>query len=774
MRYGHYEFVVVPFGLTNAPATFMCLMNNVLSKFLDKFVLVFIDDILIYSKNGEEHEEHLRLVLQVLREHQLYAKFNKCEFFQKQIHYLGHVLSEEGVAVDPDKIRSIMEWPTPKDVSDIRSFMGLAGYYRRFIKGFSKIGCPITALQRKGTKFTWTQKCEERFQTLKHLLTHAPVLKIVDPEADFLVCTDACKEGLGGVLMQGGSVVCYESRKLNEHEVNYVTHDLELAAIVHALKMWRHYLLGRKFVLMTDHCGLRYLFDQPKLNARQARWMALLSEFDFEIKHIKGKENRVVDALSRSMKTIHLAAVSTCETDVKERVRNAQETDTFFQTVTSYLQQEPTGIKYGGYQMMEGGLLTYRSRLYIPDCDDLKRFILDELHKRPYTGHPGYQKMITATRKQFYWPGLKKDIAEYLAKCIECQQVKAEHRHPAGLLQPLPIPEWKWETISMDFITGLPTSTKQNDAIMVVVDKLSKSAHFIPVKSTCKAIDIANVFLKEIFKLHGMPKEIVSDRDTKFTSNFWKSLMAGLETKLLFSTAYHPQTDGQMERVNQILEDMLRMHVMHQPKKWEDYLPLVEFAYNNGYQESLKMSPFEVLYGRSCNTPVSWSNPVNIISFGPDMLKEMEQQVTQIKQNLKVAQDRQKSYADQKRTPREFKTGDHVYLRVRPRKSSLKMGACAKLAPRYCGPFEVLDRVGPVAYRLALPPTVKAHNVFHVSLLKKYVHDSNHIIDWSVIQVEPEGEFLPEPQCILDRKETPLLEPNHCTGQGAVETFWPR
>jgi hypothetical protein len=308
----------------------------------------------------------------------------------------------------------------------------------------------------------------------------------------------------------------------------------------------------------------------------------------------------------------------------------------------------------------------------------------------------------------------------------------------------------------MDFITGLPTSTKQNDSIMVVVDKLRNYAHFIPVKSTCKAIDISQVFMQEIFRLHGMTKEIVSDRDTKFTSNFWKSLMAGLETKLFFSTAYHPQTDRQIERVNQILEDVLRMHVMHQPNKWEDYLPLVEFAYNNGYQASLKMSPFEVLYGRLCNTPVSWNNPVKKMSFGPDMLKEMEQQVTQIKQNLKVAQNRQKSYADQKRTPTEFKTGDHIYLRVRLRKSSLKMRTCAKLSPQYGGPFEVLDRVGPIAYRLALPPTVKEHNVFHVSLLEKYVHDANHIIDWSMIQVELEGEFLPEPQCILDRKETPL------------------
>jgi hypothetical protein len=259
----------------------MCLMNNVLSKFLDRFVLVFIDDILIYSKNREEHEEHLRLVLQVLRENHLYANLSKCDFFQKQVHYLGHVISKEGVALDPDKIGSTMEWPTPKDVSDIRSFMGLAGYYRRFIKGFSNIGCPITALQKKGFKFVWTSKYEEIFWELKYLLTHAPVLKIADPNNDFLVCTYACKEGLGGFLMQEGRVIFYASRKLNEHEINYVTHDLELAAIVHALKMWRHYLLGRRFVLMTYHYGLRHLFDQPKLNARQARWMDLLSEFDF-------------------------------------------------------------------------------------------------------------------------------------------------------------------------------------------------------------------------------------------------------------------------------------------------------------------------------------------------------------------------------------------------------------------------------------------------------------------------------------------------------------
>jgi hypothetical protein len=312
-------------------------MNNVFIKLLYRFVFVFIDDTLIYSNNRKEHEEHIKIVLQVLREHQLYAKFSKCDFFQKQVHYLSHVISEEGVVVDPDKIKAIMDWPTPKDVSGIRSFMVLTGYYRRFIKGFSKIGFPITYIQKKGVKFIWKSECEEIFQELKYLLTNAHVLKIADPKKNFLLCIDSYKEGLEGVVVQEGHVILYEYKKLNEHEVNFLTHDMELAAIVHALKMWRHYLLGRRFVLMTNHSGLRYLFDQPKLNVRQARWVALLREFDFEIKHIKGKENRVDGALSRSMKVVHLVALRTTESDIKERVKTAQETYSFFKTVTSYL-----------------------------------------------------------------------------------------------------------------------------------------------------------------------------------------------------------------------------------------------------------------------------------------------------------------------------------------------------------------------------------------------------------------------------------------------------
>eukprot|EP00253_Pinus_taeda_P011976 PITA_11976 len=297
-RYGHYEFVVLPFGLTNAPATFMCLMNSIFHQYLDRFVLIFIDDILVYSRTMEEHQEHLRIVLQTLREHQLYAKFSKCDFFKEEIQYLGHVITKEGIAVNPEKIKAIMDWPIPKDVTDVQSFMGLAGYYRIFVKGFSKVAFPITSLQKKGKTFHWTPNCQKSFEQLKELLTTAPILRIADPDKDYVVCTDASKEGVGGVLMQEGKVVTYESRKLKEHEQKYSSYDLELTAVIHALKMWRHYLVGRKFLLLTDHHSLTNYFSQPTLNARQARWADFLGGFDFEIKHLQGKENRVADALS--------------------------------------------------------------------------------------------------------------------------------------------------------------------------------------------------------------------------------------------------------------------------------------------------------------------------------------------------------------------------------------------------------------------------------------------------------------------------------------------
>jgi hypothetical protein len=274
------------------------------------------------------------MVLQVLREHQLYAKLSKCSFYQKQIHYLGHIISKDGIAVDHEKIESIREWSVPKNVTEVRSFMGLAGYYRRFIEGFSKIAHPITSLQKKSVKFQWTLDCEKSFQHLKQLLTSAPILRIADLNEDFIVCTDACKEGIGGVLTQNGFVICYESRKLKEHERHYATHGLELEAIVHALRKWRHYLMGKNFELRTDHNGLKYLFDQRTLNARQSRWLEFLSEYDFDIKHIKGKENKVVDALSRRVHGMHATTNSMYQSDLKDKITEATKSDYAIQRIS--------------------------------------------------------------------------------------------------------------------------------------------------------------------------------------------------------------------------------------------------------------------------------------------------------------------------------------------------------------------------------------------------------------------------------------------------------
>jgi ribonuclease HI len=298
-RYGLYEFVVVSFGLTNAPAYFMNLMNKVFMEELDRFVVVFIDDILIHSETTDEHEEHLRIVLERLRQQNLYAKFSKYEFWMEKVAFLGHVLSAEGIAVDPSKVESVTKWEQPLNVIDVRSFLGLVGYYQRFIENFFKIAKPMTELLKNNTKFEWSEACEKSFQELKKRLTTAPVLTLPDTKKDFLVYCDASKQGLGCVLMQEGKVVAYASRQLKKHEENYPTHDLELAAVVHALKICRHYLIGNRCELFSDHKSLKYFFTQIELNMRQRRWLELIKDYDVEINYHPGKANVVADALSR-------------------------------------------------------------------------------------------------------------------------------------------------------------------------------------------------------------------------------------------------------------------------------------------------------------------------------------------------------------------------------------------------------------------------------------------------------------------------------------------
>ncbi|CAJ2673837.1 unnamed protein product [Trifolium pratense] len=499
-RYGHYEFLVMPFGVTNAPAVFMNYMNRIFQPYLDKFVVIFIDDILNYSHNPQEHAKHLRIVLQTLREKKLFAKLSKCEFWMSEVKFLGHVISQGGVAVDPSEVEAVLNWERSKNISEVKSFLGLPGYYRRFIMRFSQIALPLTRLTRKETPFVWNEECEQSFQKLKEKLTKSPVLTIPDPTQKYEVYCDASKKGLGCVLMQQRKVVAYASRQLKSHEENYPTHDLELAAIVF---------------------GLKATYTAPRL---------------------------------------------------------------------------------------------------------------------------------------------------------------------------------------------------------------------------------AEIFIEEIVRLHGIPVSIVSDRDPKFTFSFWGVFHQALGTRLNLSTSNHPQMDGQTERTIQTLEDMLRACILEDGGDWSKHLPLIEFAYNNSYHSSIGMAPYEALYGRKCRTPLCWSEVGDKGILGPEIIQETTEKIKMIQEKMKVAQSRQKSYADKRRRPLEFKEGDHVFLKVTPRLGLRGIFKTKKLSPRYIRPYQIIKRVGTVAYKLALPPSLSGlHNVFHVSQLRKYISNPFQSLSVESVDLKSDLTFQPQP-----------------------------
>ncbi|GJT00720.1 putative reverse transcriptase domain-containing protein [Tanacetum coccineum] len=486
-RYGHYEFQVMPFGLTNAPTVFMDLMNRVCKPYMDKFVIVFIDDILIYSKDEKEHEEHLKAILELLKKEKLYAKFSKCEFWISKVQFLGHVIDSRGIHVDPAKIESIKDWASPKTPTEIRQFLGLAGYYRRFIEGFSKIAKSMTKLTQKGIKFDWGEKEENAFQLIKQKLCSAPILALPEGSEDFVVYCDASHKGLGAVLMQREKVIAYASRQLKVHEKNYTTHDLELGSVVFALKIWRHYLYGTKCTVFTDHKSLQHILDQKELNMRQRRWLELLSDYDCDIRYHPGKANVVADALSRKERIEPLrvrALVMTIGLDLPKRILEAQ----IEALKPENLENEDVGgmirkdIPKEKLEPRADGTLCLHGRSWLPCYGDLRSVIMHESHKSKYSIHPGSEKMYQDMKKLYWWPNMKANIATYVSKCLTCAKVKAEHQRPSGLLVQPAIPEWKWDNIMMDFITKLPKSSQGFDTIWVIVDRLTKSAHFLPIR----------------------------------------------------------------------------------------------------------------------------------------------------------------------------------------------------------------------------------------------------------------------------------------------------
>jgi hypothetical protein len=532
-RYGLYEFTVMSFGLTNAPAYFLNLMNKVFMEYLDRFAVVFIDNVLVYSKNDSDHEEHLRMVLQKLWDNQIYAKFSKCEFWINEVPFLRHIISNGGISVDPAKVKEIVVWSIPSTVTKVRSFLGLANYYWRFIEGFSKIAKPMTSLLEKGKEFNYDWKCQDSFNQLKLRLMSPLVLIMLDQQKGFDIYCDACGQGLRCVLMQEGHVIAYASRQLRKHELNYPTHDLELAVVVHALKIWRHYIMGTKWQVYTDHKSLKYIFTQKDLNLRQRRWLELIKDYDLEIHYHLGKANQVVDALSQKehvhetivaqipeeivedFRRLNLGIVAhtegvtiELEPTLEQEIRKGQISDAKIQEIKDLI----TEGKGPEFMEDEQGTVWIKDRICVPEIDSLRETILKEAHDSDYSIYPGSTKMYQDLKQKYGWYGMKRDVAAHVAKCDVCQRVKAEHQRPAGLLHPLKIPEWKWEKIGMDFIVGLPCTPAGYDSIWVIVDRLTKVAHFVHVRTNYTGAKLAELYMTQIVCLHGVPKKIVSDR----------------------------------------------------------------------------------------------------------------------------------------------------------------------------------------------------------------------------------------------------------------------
>ncbi|GKB31173.1 putative reverse transcriptase domain-containing protein, partial [Tanacetum coccineum] len=532
--YGHYEFQVMQFGLTNAPAVFMDLINHVCKPYLNKFVIVFIDDILIYSHNNEEHADHPRIILKLLKNEKLYAKFSKCDFWISVVQFLRHVIDSQGIHVDPAKIKA-----------------------------------SLTELTQKNKKYIWGENQESAFQLLKQKLCETLILALPEGNDDFVI------------------------------------------TVMHHIK---------------------HILDQKELNMRQRRWLELLADYDCEICYHPGKANVVADALSR-----------------KEQIK-------------------PLRVR------------------------------------ALYSIHPGSDKMYQDLKKLYWWPNMKAIIAEYVGKCLTCSRVKAECQKPSGLLIQPEIPTWKWERITMDFVTKLPKTSSGHDTIWVIVDRLTKSAHFIPTRETDSMETLTRLYIKEIVSRHGVPISIISDRDSHFTSRFWQSMQSALGTQLDMSTTYHPQTDGQSERTIQTLEDMLRACVIDFGKGWERHLPLIEFSYNISYHASIRATLFEALYGRKCRSPCKSDNACKLQETG------------------------KRSYANVRRKPLEFQVGDHVMLKVSPRKGVIRFGKRGKLNPR------------------------NDHSTFHVSNLMKCLFDESLVIPMKVLRLDDKLNFVEEPIEIMDRE----------------------
>lgn len=726
-RYGQFEWTVLPFGLSEAPSTFMSLLQSIFFDLLDSCIIVYLDDLCIYSKSIEEHTHHLRLVLNRLRQHRLFAKLSKCEFYQSSITFLGHRVTAAGIKPEQEKVDSIVKWPIPNNKREVQQFVGLANFYRRFVNSFSQISFPLTQLTKDNQTFVWGPTQQQAFETLKKAITSAPVLALPDITKTFTLVTDASNVAIAATLLQNDHPVSFYSRKLKGAECNYSVYDKETLSLIEALKTWRHFLTAQRFNIITDNKALSYIQTQPLVNlsSRQRRWIELLQTFTFTIQHQPSKANHS-DAITRrpdyliatQHETLQTAQTNTSsfQVDLLEQIKDSYSLDRECQRLI----QNPTDAIKEGFTSRDGVLYKTPNRIYIPDVPSIQRIILSEAHNSSTASHLGINKTVELLSRDYWFPQMHDAVKEWINRCPACQQNKSSTQSPLGLLQPHSIPPRPWHTVAMDFITDLPPTPAPHskNALFVVTCKLTKMTHLIPMNISISAPEVAKLFFHHIVRLHGLPSIIISDRDVRFTSRFWRSLFTLCGTRLNFSTAHHPETDGQSERMVRTVEDLLRTQLNSDEHSWIEHLDSIEITINNSQQASTFQSPFYMNYGYHPTFTLNAANAETNNSTATELVKQIQDNLDKAKSNLSKAIERQKYYADQHRRDHTFQVNDLVYLSTKH--IHLQNYISRKTKPLWIGPYKVVKVISPVAHQLELPNTMLIHPVFHISRLKPH------------------------------------------------------
>jgi hypothetical protein len=742
-KYGNYEYLILPFGLTNAPATFQAMINHVLRRFIDHFIVVYLDDILIFSKTLEEHQTHVHQVLQALRDADLRVNPKKSTFHSQEVEYLGFKIRPGRIEMSDKKVEAVRSWPTPTSVKEVRGFLGFANFYRRFIEGFGRLAAPLTELTKKDKAFEWTKQQQTAFDDIKYRILSKPILVMADPEKPFEVETDASDFALGGQLAQRDAQgrlhpVAFFSKKLHGPELNYPIHDKELMAIIESFKEWRPYLSGTKHQVKvyTDHKNLTYFTTSKDLNQRQVRWSEFLSEFNFQIIYRKGSENGRADALSRRpdhfegreeqdtqpiLKKEQDGSLTRAERELNVILRLGQNARWLAMLQDWRDDQKLEELKEVTNDLFLDKPLrfwAYRNKAYVPSKH--REALIKEFHASPAHGHQGIAKTYERFKRHFDFPGSKAAITTMIKDCEVCARTKASRHKPYGELQALPVPARAWASVTMDLIVKLPrsrdpVSNTSYDSILVIVERLTKYGRFVPINESHTAEDLTNIVIREIVSNHGLPDEIITDRGTTFASRFFTALTARLGVNSKLSTAFHPQTDGQTERLNQTLEQYLRCYINYDQDDWVEHLPMAQYAYNTATTETTKVSPFFANHGFNPDihkTPtLGPDNPQATLRADQlqDLHKHLQQELSSVRTRMA------KYYNTRRMKGPSLKEGDKAYLL---RKNITTKRPSDKLDFKKLGPFIISRKISENNYELSLPKTMRIHPIFHISLLE--------------------------------------------------------